>query len=289
MRYEWLNNGAAFPAGHRRAGQFGVAVDFEDGRPEPQNIYFPTKDAEAVADKLLKLYGSTQVRNAELRGPASYGRETPAEPATPSSPATPPAPASNGRMTAEQRLEAVADLGDPAKAPAAIIRLVKEGGGGDLTQDEQAKIRNAETVRMQNEVAAFMEANPEYYASPKNAALLRDRVFANANGSVITAQHFQQSFDELSELGVLESASESGNNPPATQQDEPPAPPPIRPRGSTGVRPSALSAGSRPAPSGPGLTFAEVMAIAGTDEYVERLRSEPGFRAKVEAVLAKGA
>jgi hypothetical protein len=260
----------------------GLTLDFEDGRPEPQNVY--AEDHAAMTIKLATMYGNTQVRIGEVKAGT---RSTPAAPPTPSTPTT-SVPSAPARMTPDQRMQAVADLEDPAKAPAAIIALVREGGGGDLTAEERTKAANAETRRMQGEVAIFMENNPDYFASPKNARLLRDRVYTMADGGVITAATFQTAYDQLEEDGVLESAPAVKEPPPAAGTQEPSAPPATRPRGSTGVRPSALRSSSS-VPSGQTMTYSQVMDMAGTDEYADRLKHEPGFRQKVEAVLARGA
>lgn len=277
MQYQWLNDGQAFPAGHRRAGEFGVAVDFEDGRPEAQNIYLPEKVGDAALEKLLKMYASTQVRNAELMGAQSYGRNKtdPAAPAAAAAATPPPGP-----TAAERRLQNVADLEDPAKAPGAVVNLIKDATGVDLVDE-------AQTNRARAVVAAFMRDNPDYPASRLNARLLRDRIFASLNGKALalaTLEDYQKAYDELTDEGVLESTATQETTP-ASQTEEPPAPRRSSPRGSTGARPSTLHGGMRPAPSGPGLTLQEVLDAAGTDEYVERRRTDPIYRAAVDRVL----
>lgn len=276
MQYQWLNDGQAFPAGHRRAGEFGVAVDFEDGRPEAQNIYLPEKVGDGALVKLLKMYASTQIRNAELMGDQSYGRRT--EPAAPAAAAAAAAP--TGPTAIERRIQNVADLEDPAKAPGAIVNLLKDATGVDIVQDTHAR-------RAREVVAAFMRNNPDYPATPGNARLLRDRVFASLEGKALVlanVEDYQKAYDELTDSGVLESTATQETTP-ASQTEEPPAPRRSSSRGSTGARPSTLHGGMRPAPSGPGLTLQEVLDAAGTDEYVERRRTDPIYRAAVDRVL----
>lgn len=281
-KMEWLNDGEPFPAGHRRAGQLGIVIDFEDGRPEPQNVYAVSKDE--LLDKVAKMYGNTQVRYAQIRKDAA---------ATPTT--THPALATaSAQLTAEQTLQTVADLDDPAKAGRAAVDLIRNETGIDLREEAQRRKAEAETNRMAGEVSTFMEANPDYHPSPRNAKLLRDRAFALAGGQPITAATFQQSYDELTEDGVLEAAivtpPTQPATPTATNPEEHLAPPPVRPRVSTGARPSQFQT-TRPGavPVG-GLRFTadEVMEMAGTDEYSERYRREPGFAAACEAALARG-
>jgi hypothetical protein len=144
MKWEYLNNGEAFPPGHRKEGQLGVTIDFEDGRPETQNVYAATQ-AELL-DKVVRMYGNTQVRYAEVKR------------AQASSPNPPAAPT---RLTAEQTIQNVADLDDPAKAGAAAVALIQEETGVDLRAVAAAEKAKQEATRMQGEVDSFMAANPE--------------------------------------------------------------------------------------------------------------------------------
>lgn len=274
---EWLNDGDPFPAGHRRAGQLGIAVDFEDGRPEAQNVYAASKDE--LLDKVTKMYANTQVRYTQVRREQS------------AAPAPPPSPAAPTQLTAEQTLQSVADLDDPAKAGRAAVDLIRQETGIDLREEAARRQAENESNRMAGEVATFMEANPDYYASKRNAKLLRDRAFAIANGQPITAVQFQQSFDELSEDGVFEAdpATLEPATPPAASTGEPLAPPPPRPRGSTGARPSQFQTRPGIVPTGAlKFTAAQVEEMAGTEEYSQRYRHEPGFAAACESALARG-
>lgn len=284
-KYEWLNDGKPFPAGHRKAGMVGIAFDFEDGRPEPQMVY--ATDATEMLDKVAKMYTNTQVRNGKLY--EETRRSAPPKPSDPPAPAsaTPPA-AGDGKMTPGDKIQAVADLDDPAKAAGAIKRLLKDEGT-DLDAQQRKDAADTELNRMRRVVAAFMDANEDYYASPRNAQLLRDRAYVLADGGPVTLNHFQQSFDDLIEMDALESRP-TEEPPAATPPAEPIAPQPTRPRATTGVRPSTLSAGgARTAAGGLKFTYQEVMDMAGTDEYAHRLKHEPGFRETVEKVLERGA
>jgi hypothetical protein len=287
MKYEWLNNGEPLPAGHRKAGMVGIAFDFEDGRPEPQSVYAESK--EKMLDKVAAMYGNTQVQNGRLyRETRELKPRSGPEAPTPPAGATPPAGGAPGKMTTGEVIQAVADLDDPAKAGKAIKRLLKDEGT-DLDEQERKDRDDAELNRMRGVVRAFMDANEDYYPSPRNAKLLRDGAYVLADGAPVTLGHFQQSFDELVGMDALESKP-TEEPPAATPPEEPVAPQPARPRATTGVRPSTLSAGgARTAAGGLKFTYSEVMDMAGTDEYLHRLKHETGFREEVEKVLAKGA
>jgi hypothetical protein len=287
LRYEWLNNGEPLPATHRKAGQVGLLIDFEDGRPDPQYVYAPDKDA--MLGKLATMYSNAQVRIAEVKG---KGASSPAQP-TPA-PASSTQAATPAGMTPEERIQTVADLSDPAKAPDAVNRLVAEATGRDLkaekVAEDAAKAKEAEIARLQGETQTFLAEHPDYYGSKRNAMLLRDRSLSIAQRNLVDASHFAQAYEELQEMGVLETApaqQSEQEDQAATTPPEPTNPPAARPRASTGMRPSAFRGAGR-LPTGPQLTRAEVEAMAGTDEYAYRLKHEAGFAAKVEAALAHG-
>ena len=273
MKTEWLNDGNPFPAGHRKAGQYGLLIDFEDGRPEPQHVYAPTKDE--MTTKIASMYGNTNVRLAEVKA-------APATPAPAPAPNNPAAPAA--AMTNDERMQAVADLGDPARAPEAIKKLLAAGG---YNVEERMKVdaNAAEKKRKSEEVAKFMQmVGDEWYGTQANADLLRDRTYARV-GANFTAADLHESYIQLREMGVLQSES-TQQEPTPKPTEEPSAPPPARPRVSTGARPSTLGVRPGTVPAvGQQLTKDYILSIAGTDEYERRLRDEPGFQAKVDAAL----
>jgi hypothetical protein len=277
MKTEFLNDGQPFPVGHHKAGQIGILIDFEDGVSQPQRVYAPDRDA--LLQKALTMYGNSHVRINELKRDVKPA----ATPATPAAPAPAAAPA---RMTDSEKMQASADITDPAKAGQAIVSLLKDATGVDLAQQARNDAKAAEVTRLQGEVDKFMRENPDYPATPRNAELLRNHAFSHANGKV-TAADFTRAFEALQQLGVLESAP-TQEQPPAAGTGEPLAPPPPRSSGSTGARPSTLGAAPRQVPGGAVMTRKQVLDMAGTDEYERRLKEEPGFRERVNAVLAKG-
>lgn len=279
MKTEYLNGGNPLPTGHRKAGQIGVMLDFEDGRPEPQYVYAESK--EALADKLLTMYGSASLRVQELKKADRTPSSAPGAPAA----TAPTAPAAPARMTADERMQAAADITDPAKAPSAIRSLIKDEFGVDLQQQAEQRRQTEEHDRRVQATADFLRDHPDYVPTQRNAVLLRDRTFARV-GANFTEADLAESFQALQDLGVLESAP-STQHQPATNTGEPTAPPPQRPRGSTGIPPTQLRGGRGPAPGGPSLTRAAIIAMSETEEYEERLRTEPGFQAKVDAVLSR--
>jgi hypothetical protein len=108
-------------------------------------------------------------------------------------------------------------------------------------------------------------------------------------GSPLRPRNFQQAYDELNEDGVLEAAPAPATPvtpQTATDPDEHLAPPPARPRVSTGARPSQFQTTRVVPTTGLKFTAAQVEEMAGTEEFSERYRREPGFAAACEAALA---
>ena len=272
MKTEWLNDGQPFPEGHRKAGQVGMVIDFEDGRPEPlQHVYADTPSGMTL--KIAQMYGNTNIRLAEVKT------------ATPK-PAAPPTavetPAAAPVMTADERMQAVADLADPERAPAAIKKLLKVEGL-DLDANKKAEADKQEEARLTGETTKFVSETPEWYGTAKNARLLRDRTFARV-GAHFSAKDLHESFIELQEMQVLD--SDQSQQETTSEPEEPLAPPPVK-TVSTGARPSQTGNRSGALPvGGQPLTLAYIQSIAGTDEYLRRLRDEPGFQARVDAALS---
>jgi hypothetical protein len=256
MKYEYLNNGEALPAGHPHAGEIGVVIDFEDGRPATQRVYASDKDA--LIAKAFAMYGNSQVRLAEVK--ATRQAPTAAAPTTPA--ATPP----NAVAEAERNMQLTSDLNDPAKAGKAIVEFIKKETGKDPVADAEFDRRRAATEQ-------FIANNPDFVPGP-GGRLIRDRCLAWYGD--VTTEGLQQAYDSLLREGLIQSQQEAS---PATNGQEPSAPTQT-PRG-TGVPPSRLGGGGGRPPAAPKLTYEEVLRISETPEYERRLREEPGFQQKV--------
>lgn len=278
MKTEWLNNREPLPAGPR-AGMIGALIDFEDGT-EPQKVYAANEGE--FNDKLLTMYGNTRNTYMQLKN-----AKPPAAPAAPAAPQTPAPPA---RMTVDERIQAIADCDDPAKAGTAMAKLLAEDSGFDFERAKREqreadarKISEGDREFLAAEVNKFMAEHPEYYGSKDNGTLLRDRTFSRV-GQKPTAADWAQSFEELEAMGVLESAPVT-DPPIATVGPEPSAPPPTPPRISTGARPSSLQGRRGSVPAGPKMTRSQALDLAESENYDERIRREPGFAATIEAAL----
>ena len=269
MESQYLNDGNPLPADHKHAGQIGVLLTFEDG--QTQNVYAPND--RAMSEKVLSMYGNTRARIAELKAEKPAG--TPAATST-------PAAATPAKLTPEQRMAAVADIGDPAKAGKALVALVKDETGRDLeaekAADDARRAAAANVERLRSITAEFMANNPDYVGTPRNAQLLRDRVIAVFGLNQATATNWAEAYHQLRDMGVLESATVGTETTPAARTVEPSAPAPSRPSG-TGTPASRMGGGSRPA-TGQRETYEDFTNL-DPSEYERRLRNEPGFLDKV--------
>lgn len=269
MKHEYLNGGEPLPAGHPHAGEIGIVLDFEDGRPHPQKIY--AADNQAMTAKLVGMYGNTQARLTEEK------MKTRALPRPEGTPQTPTAPVADQPLTVDQRMQLTAELGDPARAGKALLTLVKAETGVDLSKLGEKEASQEEVGRLRIASETFVRNNPDFVPNKVNANLLRDRAFARSGQ--ITLESLQSAFEELKEDGVLQSGSQEQT--PTARTDEPSAQHQERPGGNaTSVRPSSLG-GQRRSGAEPKLTYDDYLKMAETPEYEDRLRNEPGFSQKV--------
>lgn len=286
MQITWMNERQPLPQNHHKAGKIGLTIDFEDGVSDPQNVY--ADNEQDMNDKLARNYGNTRNTVMQLRKKSA---ETPPATTTPAPPppATPGAPA---KMTTDERLQAMADLDDPGKAGVAMAKILAEDSGFDFErarreqrEADETKAADDHKKYLGEQVNIFMRENPDYYGSANNGRLLRDATFRRV-GNKPTAEDWATSFKELDAMGVLESAPAS-DEPLATPPKEPSAPQSETPSSSTGFRPSQLRGDGRPGPAGSKMTRAEALDLAETDDYDYRIKSEPGFKAKIEAALLR--
>jgi hypothetical protein len=274
---EVLNNGEPFTEG-RYAGQIGRRLKFQNGDPS-QNVYAPSEGD--LLTKIAMMYGNTRTRLQEVK------RESGPKPAAPAL-----APVVSIRMTPEERLQAAADLQDPARMGQTIVRILKDETGFDPQQQRQQDAEKEAAERRRAVVEEFIAETPDFYRSKKNGTLLRNHVAANF-GTDPTVADWVAAFTELDEMGVLESAPEATETTPAASGEnpenppsEPSAPAPVRSPG-TGLPPSSRASVPRQA-SGQRMTREEVLKLAheNPSEYGRRLSNDPAFAEMVNKVLA---
>jgi hypothetical protein len=198
---------------------------------EGQNpIYTYGKDQGEVIEKLNRTAATAQAELARTRA----ARSTPTQPLAP-----------RPRLSADEVMQATSDLGNPSKAPAAIVRLVQDETGVDL-RAQANKDYAARAMEWQRET-------PEFFFHPGNQRLLTAEAARLAGGDItrITKEVLTQAFHNLDARGELfhapENSFESDPPPPLTF----PGGSPVqrteeRPRGArfaTGTRSTTLRGG----------------------------------------------
>lgn len=181
MRMEWVStrpNGKPV-----EPGTFCRVLDMEDGT---NPIYYYGKTEQEVNDKIA-------LNNMHAQRALARRSETPTPTTTtPSSPVT-----ARRRMTADETMQATADLQNPAKAGEAVTRLVQDATGMDLRQ----MAMDAFKVRADQ----WVEETPEFYNCKPNRSLLATRLGVMVNGdvSLITKEMMTQCFHQMLEAGDL--------------------------------------------------------------------------------------
>lgn len=179
-------------------------------------------------------------------------------------------------ITADEQLQATADLTNPAKAPQAIRTLLR-GVGIDVD-----KIKLNEDARRVAAVAQEWESHhPDFPSDERNSRLLLNTAAKNVGFSNISAQALDAAYSELLRFNMLFDVEPSDPpqpiNPPAAP-DGSPGTRVERPRGATSYRSSALRAAAPGASnSKPKYTRAEIDSL-NSRQLRDKIEREPGFR-----------
>lgn len=271
MARYWANNGQP-----GTDGRLCFIVDPEDGT-QPIRTYGRTQ--EEVLDKMAKGFETGQQLISRQRA-AAASATSPAPRSV-----TPAPPARSLKLTPDEQMTATADLGNPAKAPAAIVKLVEHATGINLTA---AAAREQEN-RIAGIAQQWERSHPEFPASLTNRKLLLNTAVLNAGGiQNVNSDTIENTYQTLlaqdAFAPVYEEVVEEVPSP--TSTPNPQAVPPegtpnarttVRPRGATTVRSSQLRA-TAPLPTSrtPKYTRAQIDSMSA-DELAEKYRSEDGF------------
>lgn len=199
-------------------GTFCWIIDLEDGT-HPIPTY--GKTVEEVTEKL-----SNQNANAQ----AELARRS-VKPAP--GPSNDPPPARR-QISADQVMQATADLTNPAKAGEAIATLLESSTG--------VNVRTQAIKDFGVLARAWQAETPEFYAHPGNIELLGQRavILAGGNPASVTRAHFDKALQVLSNSGMLFEAPPDDNHQPSNSfPDESQVQRTERPRGTrfaTGAR-----------------------------------------------------
>lgn len=197
MKAYWLNDGKP-----GTDGRYCRVTDLEDGSL-PIKVYGRTQ--EEVYSKIERTMMTAQAMVSQGKN----GSGATSQPANGPQRVQPAAPRKL-TLTAEEQMQATADLANPAKAPAAAKRLLESATGLDL---------DALTLQQFGERAkAWQATHPELVDSRFNVKLIFDNAKMRA-GSVakIDAQILEAVYQELKAGGYLVTEEElPGNNQSAT-------------------------------------------------------------------------
>jgi hypothetical protein len=194
MRMDWVTirpNGKPV-----EPGTFCRMLDMEDGT---NPIYYYGKTEQEVNDKIA-------LNNMHAQQALARRAEAPASgPA----PVTPSQVVPRRRMTADETMQATADLQNPAKAGEAVTRLVQDATGMDL---RQMKLR-----QMYDAAKAWEESTADFYPHDGNRRLVLQDAAILAGGDMadITVPMLEQAFRSLKSKGFLFEAPLDGVEAPA--------------------------------------------------------------------------
>lgn len=256
MRY-WENDGKPIDA----SGRLCFVIDPEDGTGAIRT-YGRTRDE--VMEKLAKTAETGQAMiNRQRMQPVV---------ATPAAATPQPAAVKRAEVTADEQMQATADLQNPAKAPAAIKTLMRAGGF-----DVDAQVRDEKLRRIKATGAAFETAHPETVWSARNSRILWDRAVILGGGHPldVTRESMDMAYAELVRDGML-----FDEEPPATIEERNPTAQPdgsqptrvVRPRGATSYSRTALRATAPAARREPIYTRAQVDAMNRSEFEAKVLR-----------------
>lgn len=181
MKMEWVTtrpNGKPV-----EPGTFCRVLDMEDGT---NPIYYYGKTEQDVNDKIaLNNMHAQRALARRAEAPPQNGNTTPA------------AIAPRTRMTADETMQATADLQNPAKAGEAVTRLVQDATGIDL--------RKMAMDAFKTRADEWVSETPEFYNCKPNRSLLATRLGVMVNGdvSLISKEMMTQCFHRMLEAGDL--------------------------------------------------------------------------------------
>lgn len=257
-----------------------ITSDLSDDDTPPVTIY--GKDKDEILTKLAasKINGDRRIN--ELR------RAIPNQPA-------PTAPSQPKPLTQADRLQVVADLGNPATVDRAVTRVVESAIGplDELRQDRERTREERELEDAVKAAATFADNTPDWYPTEHNKRALMS--FMEVRGwSASKPERYTQAFEELMAAGLLQkkpaepAEPEDETEPPAPRQERTaptPTPTPKAPASySTGVRARDIS-GSAPPPraAAPRLKYTrEQIAKMGAKDYKQKMLSDPELPRCVE-------
>lgn len=263
----WANDGKPLTD-----GRFCYIIDPEDGT-HAIRVYGRTQDEVFTKMASQVEHGQRFVARAKNTAKPLAFEVDAVRPA-------PSLPQQRKLMTADERMQATADLENPARSGEAISRLMEDATGFNFREEAQKR-----AVReFANLCQSWEQQRPEFPTHPINRELVANKAVILAGGKItsVTAQHLDSAFQSLQASGMLVSAEEEfpGDEiplpTPTVRPDETPAPRTVRPRGATSYSRTSLRAAQPVASPRQKYTRAQIDEMSSA-EVRRKMVSEPGF------------
>jgi hypothetical protein len=263
-------------------GQWKLTISVDGDPMTPPSVFRGTR--EEIADKLADSQMSANRRIAELRRGGN------------GSGAAPPPPSGPRPLSPSERLQAVADLQNPATVDSAVTRVMESviGPVSEVRDNNAAGRVERDTKTAMKAAEMFVERTPEWYNSAHNKETLVQYVKAQGLNPLDT-NTYTTAFEALSAAQLLQSkpaesdddnheseASEGRNAPDANARPKTPT------RYSTSIRSSDIS-GRAPVPSGkPHLKYTrEQLQTLSAADYKRLMQTDRAELERCEAYYAK--
>lgn len=257
------------------AGTFCWVTEVEGCNP----IYTYGETTEEVLEKVSRTMSNAQAALAQRSAP-------PAAPAAPL-----PQLEAPKRLSADEVMQATADLDNPAKAGAAAARLIEDNTGLDL--------RQLAIDAFDRTATQWEQSHPEFFPHRANKLLLAQRSIALAGGQIgrVTGTHLERAYLELKRDGTLVDAPASPAHLNPTEQpgtstlpEEIPVQRTERPRQfATGTRSANFGQPPRVQPKTLKYTEAEVRSMSYEKRKALIDSDDPDFAAACEAYFGQTA
>lgn len=276
MARYWLNDGQPLTD-----GRYCFVIDPEDGT-QPTRSY--GKSQQECLEKVAKVTEHSQRLISRLQAQLNTASATPT-----AAPAIAEAPKPR-KLSPDEQMTATADLGNPAKAGEAVVKLIEHHTGVDLRAQAQRESA-ARLAKVSDTWSNTYQPDFSKQSTFTDKTFLINRAIQDAGGADnVTVESLEKTYTSLLAQGHFAGITadyEEGPGEPSIHDEPPQVPPresaaprtPVRtPSGATTYKSSNLRGHTPPAPK-PTVekyTRAQVDAMSSA-EMMDKMQSEPGF------------
>jgi hypothetical protein len=264
-------------------GRLCLVIDPEDGT-QPLRIWGQNRDE--ILEKATKTVEHGQRAITQLRSQATtqaHSRtDSPSRQVT--SPQTHQPTPNPTQLTDGQRITLTADLNNPAKASAAVTKLIQHETGIDFEKQK----RDAIIHRVVTTAQQWENNNPDFPDHPINRKLMMDTATLRVGYENITADVLDDVYADLLAADSLVDAQETTPPPPTVQPPETADTRTVRPRGAASHRRTVTLQAPPAASTTPKYTKEQITAMPSA-EYRRKLESDPDFASSVNVLYGQPA